>query len=167
MAEFREFITEAALVHLPFTECPYTWHNCSEGSRSLWRHLDRVLVNESWLETWPFSSYLSAFTRTSDHSPLVLLGAERRPEGGVFRFDNFLASQLGFLNSMRGLWCHHIYGTKMYGVVRKLKALKTTFRAQRKIKGDLSKNVCLAKEFLEKAQALFDMLNEDVLLQLV
>ncbi|KAL0294734.1 UNVERIFIED_CONTAM: hypothetical protein Sradi_6871500 [Sesamum radiatum] len=35
MAEFREFITEAALVHLPFTECPYTWYNCSEGSRSL------------------------------------------------------------------------------------------------------------------------------------
>ncbi|KAL0445599.1 UNVERIFIED_CONTAM: hypothetical protein Slati_1687800 [Sesamum latifolium] len=55
----------------------------------------------------------------------------------------------------------------MYGVARKLKALKATFRAQRKIKGDLSKNVCLAKEFLEKAQVLFDMFKEDVLLQLV
>ncbi|KAL0455340.1 UNVERIFIED_CONTAM: hypothetical protein Slati_0873200 [Sesamum latifolium] len=37
MTEFREFITEAGLVHLPFTGCPYTWHNCSEGSRGLWR----------------------------------------------------------------------------------------------------------------------------------
>ncbi|KAL0288247.1 UNVERIFIED_CONTAM: hypothetical protein Sradi_7102200 [Sesamum radiatum] len=35
MAEFRDFISNAALVHLPFVGCPYTWHNCSEGSRSL------------------------------------------------------------------------------------------------------------------------------------
>ncbi|KAL0444647.1 UNVERIFIED_CONTAM: LINE-1 retrotransposable element O protein [Sesamum latifolium] len=167
MAEFREFISEAALVHLPFTGCPYTWHNCSEGNRSLWRRLDRVLVNNTWLEMWPHSSYLSALPQTSDHSPLVLLGAERRPEGGVFRFDNFLTTQPGFLNSVRQVWCHRIYGTKMYGVVRKLKALKPVFRAQRKAKGDLSNNVSLAKEFLEKAQALFDMFKEDVLLQLV
>ncbi|KAL0386693.1 UNVERIFIED_CONTAM: hypothetical protein Slati_4586300 [Sesamum latifolium] len=46
MAEFWDFITEVGLTHLPFTRCPYTWHNCSEGSRSLWRRLDRVLVNE-------------------------------------------------------------------------------------------------------------------------
>ncbi|KAL0444985.1 UNVERIFIED_CONTAM: hypothetical protein Slati_2221200 [Sesamum latifolium] len=68
---------------------------------------------------------------------------------------------------VRGVWRHHIYGTKIYGVVCKFKALKTTFRAQRKIKGDLSNNVCLAKEFLEKAQGLFDMFKEDILLQLV
>ncbi|KAL0408443.1 UNVERIFIED_CONTAM: hypothetical protein Sradi_1778700 [Sesamum radiatum] len=122
MAEFREFITEAALVHLPFTGCPFTWHNCSEGSRGLWKHLDRILVNEVW--------------------------------------------QPGFLNAMRGVWRHHIYGNQMYGVVCKLKALKSTFRAQRKIKGDLSNNVCLAKEFLEKAKGLFDMFKEDILLQL-
>ncbi|KAL0444984.1 UNVERIFIED_CONTAM: hypothetical protein Slati_2221100 [Sesamum latifolium] len=36
-----------------------------------------------------------------------------------------------------------------------------------KDKRDLSNNVCLAKEFLEKAQTLFDMFKEDILLQLV
>ncbi|KAL0455535.1 UNVERIFIED_CONTAM: hypothetical protein Slati_0892700 [Sesamum latifolium] len=123
MAEFREFITESALVHFPFTGCPYTWHNCSEGSRSLWRRLDRVLVNEVWLVKWPHSSYLSAFPSTSDHSPLILLGPERRPERDIFRFDNFLARQPGFLNAVRGFfdmfkedillhlvqWCRAIY----------------------------------------------------------
>ncbi|KAL0291683.1 UNVERIFIED_CONTAM: hypothetical protein Sradi_7018100 [Sesamum radiatum] len=125
----------AALIHLPFTGCPFTWHNCSSGSRSLWRRLDRVLVNDTWLEKWPNSSYLSALPQTSDHSPLILLGAERRPVGGVFRFDNFLASQPGFLTSVRQVWRHRIYGTEMYGVTRKLKALKSVFRAQRKAKG--------------------------------
>ncbi|KAL0294265.1 UNVERIFIED_CONTAM: hypothetical protein Sradi_6895400 [Sesamum radiatum] len=55
----------------------------------------------------------------------------------------------------------------MYEVTRKLKALKPLFRAQRKNKGDLANNVCLAKGFLEKAQSLFDMFKEDALLLLV
>ncbi|KAL0294970.1 UNVERIFIED_CONTAM: hypothetical protein Sradi_6858100 [Sesamum radiatum] len=133
MAEFREFIGDAALVHLPFTGCPFTWHNCSEGNRSLWRRLDRILVNDAWVEVWPLSSYLSALPQTSDHSPLVLMGAPR-PQGGIFRFDNFLSSQPGFINSVRQVWSHSIYGTHMYAITRKLKALKPIFRAQRKLK---------------------------------
>ncbi|KAL0282661.1 UNVERIFIED_CONTAM: Retrovirus-related Pol polyprotein from type-2 retrotransposable element R2DM [Sesamum radiatum] len=167
MAEFREFIMEAGLAHLPFTGCPFTWHNCSSGSRSLWRRLDRVLVNDNWLIRWPQASYLSALPQTSDHSPLILLGDQRRMAGGTFRFDNFLTSQPGFLQSVRHVWCHRIHGTKMYEVTRKLKALKPLFRAQRKNKGDLANNVCLAKGFLEKAQSLFDMFKEDALLLLV
>ncbi|KAL0289987.1 UNVERIFIED_CONTAM: Retrovirus-related Pol polyprotein from type-2 retrotransposable element R2DM [Sesamum radiatum] len=82
MAEFSDFITDAALVHLPFQGCPYTWHNCSEGIRSLWRRLDRVLVNEVWLLKWPRTSYLSALPSTSDHSPIVLRSDECRPTKG-------------------------------------------------------------------------------------
>ncbi|KAL0294292.1 UNVERIFIED_CONTAM: hypothetical protein Sradi_6894300 [Sesamum radiatum] len=167
MAEFREFILDAGLIHLPYTGCPFTWHNCSTGSRSLWRRLDRALVNDIWLDRWPQSSYLSALPQTSDHSPLLLLGAERRPIGGVFRFENFLISQPGFLNSVKHVWRHHIHGNGLYGVTRKLKALKPVFRAQRKAKGDLAQNVWLAKEFLEKAQALFDEYKADDLQLLV
>ncbi|KAL0289800.1 UNVERIFIED_CONTAM: hypothetical protein Sradi_7064800 [Sesamum radiatum] len=104
MTEFREFITGAGLVHLPFTGCPFTWHNCSEGNRSLWKRLDQVMVNEAWLECWPQSSYLSALPKTSDHSPLVLLGTERSTEHTPFRFDNFLAHQAGFLDSVASIW---------------------------------------------------------------
>ncbi|KAL0295057.1 UNVERIFIED_CONTAM: hypothetical protein Sradi_6855500 [Sesamum radiatum] len=167
MIEFRECLMDAALIHLPFTGCPFTWHNCSSGSRSLWRRLDRVLVNDTWLARWPNSAYLSALPQTSDHSPLILQGAERRLTRGVFRFDNFLTSQPGFLTSVRQVWRHRIYGSEMYGVTRKLKALKYVFRAQRKVKGDLAQNVCLAKGFLEKAQGLFDEFKDDFLLQLV
>ncbi|KAL0402138.1 UNVERIFIED_CONTAM: hypothetical protein Slati_4243700 [Sesamum latifolium] len=137
MAEFREFISEAALVHLPFTGVPL--------------HLAQLQCRQ------PKS--VAAIGQSS--------GAQRRPKGGIFRFDNFLASQPGFLHSVRQVWSHSIYGTKMYEVTRKLKALKLVFRAQRKVKGDLTNNVCLAKEFLEKAQAPFDTFKEDVLLQLV
>ncbi|KAK4384637.1 putative mitochondrial protein [Sesamum angolense] len=74
MADFRNCIRDTGLVQLPFTGCPYTWHNCSEGTRSLWKRLDRMLVNVAWLDVWPSSSYISALPRTSDHSPLILTG---------------------------------------------------------------------------------------------
>ncbi|KAL0411763.1 UNVERIFIED_CONTAM: hypothetical protein Slati_3766000, partial [Sesamum latifolium] len=105
---------------------------------------------------WPQTSYLCALPRTSDHSPVILMGSERRPTRGMFRFDNFLAGQLSFIGTVRGVWLHHIHGTRMYGMVCKLKALKGPFRALRKAKGDLSDNVRLAKEYLEKAQGLLD-----------
>ncbi|KAL0287129.1 UNVERIFIED_CONTAM: hypothetical protein Sradi_7130300 [Sesamum radiatum] len=167
MAEFRAFILAAALVHLLFTGCPCTWHNCSEWSRSLWRRLDRVLVNDTWLDVWPHSSYLSALPQTSDHSPLVLLGAERRIDRGVFKFDNYLVTQPSFIPSVQQVWNHRIVGTKMYEVTRKLKALKPVFRAQRKLKGDLSNNVLRAQQFLVQAQSLFDTFKEDILMHLV
>ncbi|KAL0290461.1 UNVERIFIED_CONTAM: hypothetical protein Sradi_7049300 [Sesamum radiatum] len=112
MAEFRDVITEVGLIHIPFTGCPFTWHNCSEGSRSLWRRLDRVLVNEIWLAHWPHASYLSALPGTSDHSPLVL-GGGSKVFGGIFRFDNFLTDLPGFIDAVRGVWRHQIYGTCM------------------------------------------------------
>ncbi|KAL0392551.1 UNVERIFIED_CONTAM: hypothetical protein Sradi_2477900 [Sesamum radiatum] len=34
MNEFRQCILDSGLIHLPFTGCPFTWHNCSTGSRS-------------------------------------------------------------------------------------------------------------------------------------
>ncbi|KAK4384355.1 LINE-1 reverse transcriptase [Sesamum angolense] len=167
MTEFRNCIMESDLIHLPFTGCHYTLHNCSEGSRSLWKRLDRMLVNEAWLDKWPNSAYTVALPSTSDHSPLILQGENRVTDHGFFRFDNYLAKQSGFIDSVNRIWRHKIHGTAMYEVVCKLKALKATFRQQRKAIGSLSENVKLAKGFLDKAQQLFTDYKEDFLLQLV
>ncbi|KAL0292016.1 UNVERIFIED_CONTAM: hypothetical protein Sangu_3258200 [Sesamum angustifolium] len=141
MAEFRTCMLDTGLVQLPFTGCPYTWHNCSEGTRSLWKRLDRMLVNEAWLEKWPGSSYISALPSTSDHSPLIISGTNGEAERTIFRFDNYLAQLPGFLGSVENIWKHHITGTEMYEVVCKLKALKAVFRQQRKQKGNLTETV--------------------------
>ncbi|KAL0313715.1 UNVERIFIED_CONTAM: hypothetical protein Scaly_2907400 [Sesamum calycinum] len=161
MAEFRSCIFDTGLVQLPSTGCPFTWHNCSEGTRSLWKRLDRMLVNEAWLEAWPDSSYICALPSTSDHSPLVLTGTHRDAEHAIFRFDNYLARQPGFLELVTNIWQHHIVGTAMYEVVCKLKALKADFRRQRQRKGNLTENVKMAKRFLDKAQTHFATYKED------
>ncbi|KAL0297922.1 UNVERIFIED_CONTAM: hypothetical protein Sangu_3171000 [Sesamum angustifolium] len=72
----------------------------------------------------------------------------------MFRFDNYLALSPGFIDFVQDIWRHHIVGTPIYSVTRKLKALKPIFRQQRKKKGDLSANVKLAGEFLEISQQL-------------
>ncbi|KAL0278006.1 UNVERIFIED_CONTAM: hypothetical protein Sradi_7304400 [Sesamum radiatum] len=167
MAEFRSCIRDTSLVPLPFTGCPYTWHNCSEGPRSLWKRLDRVLVNGAWLDAWPDSSYVSALPSTSDHSPLILTGMDRFTDHAIFRFDNYIAQLPGFLDSVHNIWKHRIIGSAMYDVVCKLKILKPEFRRQKKLTGDLTNNVKKAKFFLDKAQAMFDTHKEDIFLNLV
>ncbi|KAL0294111.1 UNVERIFIED_CONTAM: hypothetical protein Sangu_3225100 [Sesamum angustifolium] len=137
MTEFRICIRDSGLVQLPFTGCPFTWHNCSDGPRSLWKRLDRMLANTNWMDAWPSSSYISALPSTSDHSPLILTGMNR---GEEHRFDNYLAHLPDFLNSVEEIWKHRIAGTAMYETVCKLKLLKPVFRQQKRLKGNLTDN---------------------------
>ncbi|KAL0445137.1 UNVERIFIED_CONTAM: hypothetical protein Slati_2236400 [Sesamum latifolium] len=92
--------------------------------------------------------------RTSDHSPLVLRGNAPFQIVSMFRFDNYLTLSSDFTPSVHRVWQHHIVGTAIFAVTRKLKALKPIFRAQRQKKGDLSTNVRLAATFLDTAQSL-------------
>ncbi|KAL2252838.1 UNVERIFIED_CONTAM: hypothetical protein Sindi_0078500 [Sesamum indicum] len=147
-------LNEAGLMPLPMQGKWYTWHNCSLSSRSLWKRLDRLLINDQWLARFPMSSYHSLNPRTSDHSPLVIHGDTQQQYGGMFRFDNYLALSSDFIPSVKSIWQHEVVGVPMFAVTRKLKALKPVFRAQKKKKGDLTLNVQLAKGFLEEAQNL-------------
>ncbi|KAL0293553.1 UNVERIFIED_CONTAM: hypothetical protein Sradi_6930300 [Sesamum radiatum] len=128
MADFLECITEAELTHLPFTGAHFTWHNCSDGGRSLWKRLDRMLVNEAWLVKWPQSKYFSANPRTSDHSPLILQGQDSRLESAIFRFENYMTKMPGFQHLIEDHWTHNVQGTAMYKLTRKLKSLKPLLR---------------------------------------
>ncbi|KAL2235532.1 UNVERIFIED_CONTAM: hypothetical protein Sindi_1285400 [Sesamum indicum] len=76
--EFNAGILEAGLLPLPMQVEWFTWHNCSSSTRSLWKRLDRILINDRWLARFPTSSYHSITSWKSDHSPLVLHGYTQR-----------------------------------------------------------------------------------------
>ncbi|KAL2252845.1 UNVERIFIED_CONTAM: hypothetical protein Sindi_0079200 [Sesamum indicum] len=152
--EFNAGILEAGLIPLPMQGEWFTWHNCSTSMRSLCKRLDRILINDRWLARFPSAYYHSLTPRTSDHSPLVLHGDVQQHNGGMFRFDNYLAHSPEFIHNVLNIWHHEIVGIPMYAVTRKLKALKPVFRLQRRNKGDLTMNVQLAKGFLDEAQQL-------------
>ncbi|KAL0293101.1 UNVERIFIED_CONTAM: hypothetical protein Sradi_6956700 [Sesamum radiatum] len=149
MNEFNDCILQTGLLSMPMQGERFTWHNCSLDGRSLWKRLDRLLVNDVWMDRWPNLFYTCLTPRTSDHSPLVFKGDCRNMQVSLFRFDNYLALSPGFLASVQSIWRHPVIGTLMYSVTRKLKALKSVFRKQRRSKGDLAMNVKLAAGFLE------------------
>ncbi|KAL0416378.1 UNVERIFIED_CONTAM: Secreted RxLR effector protein [Sesamum latifolium] len=72
--DFQACLHDTGLINLSMQGEWFTWHNCSSDTQSLWKKLDRILVNDSWLGTWPNSFYASLNAHTSDHSPLVLRG---------------------------------------------------------------------------------------------
>ncbi|KAK4384452.1 hypothetical protein Sango_3059200 [Sesamum angolense] len=114
MNEFNDCILQTGLLSLPMQGECFTWHNCSLDGRSLWKRLDRLFVDDVWMDRWPNMIYTCLTPCTSDHSPCSLcLAAPCR-------------------------WF------PMYSVTRKLKALKPVFRQQRRNKGDLAMNVKLA-----------------------
>ncbi|KAL0283758.1 UNVERIFIED_CONTAM: Retrovirus-related Pol polyprotein from type-1 retrotransposable element R2 [Sesamum radiatum] len=123
--EFRGCLQDTGLIHLPMHGERFTWHNCSRDARSLWKRLDRLLVNDRWLELAGYDVY----------STTILHGLLNSYQ----QYSGFGATILWGVQCM---------------VTRKLKALKPIFRAQRQRKGDLSTNVALAKGFLESAQSM-------------
>ncbi|KAL2235450.1 UNVERIFIED_CONTAM: hypothetical protein Sindi_1277200 [Sesamum indicum] len=64
MEEFNAGIKEAGLLPLPMQGEWYTWDNCSTTTRSLWKQLDRILINDRWLARFPTSSYHCLTPRT-------------------------------------------------------------------------------------------------------
>ncbi|KAL2252837.1 UNVERIFIED_CONTAM: Transposon TX1 uncharacterized protein [Sesamum indicum] len=76
----------------------------------------------------------------------------------VFYSEHLTTRRLSFMgihrNIMENIWQHEVIGVPMYAVTRKLKVLKQVFRQQRRNKGDLTRNVQLAKGFLDEAQTL-------------
>ncbi|KAL0455460.1 UNVERIFIED_CONTAM: hypothetical protein Slati_0885200 [Sesamum latifolium] len=43
MGDFRPLLIDTGLIPLPSQGAFFTWHNCSDGPRSLWKKLDRML----------------------------------------------------------------------------------------------------------------------------
>ncbi|XP_011101564.1 uncharacterized protein LOC105179617 [Sesamum indicum] len=163
MDDFNACIENAGLLPLPMQGEWLTWHNRSATPRNLWKRLDRMMINDRWMARFPNASYSTLTPRTSDHSPMVLHGDRQQRFGGMFRFNNYLVHSPEFIASVKNIWQHNIIGTPMYSVTRKLKALKSVFREQRRNKGDLSHNVQLAKGFLEAAQILVSSSRRDEL----
>ncbi|KAL0308833.1 UNVERIFIED_CONTAM: hypothetical protein Sradi_5825600 [Sesamum radiatum] len=86
---------QLGLIHFPMRGMPFTWHNRSEGGRSIRNCLDRALVNETWSAKWLSSLYLCGTPCTSDY-PSLVLQVKARVGAGIFKFDNYLAKSLGF-----------------------------------------------------------------------
>ncbi|KAL0342675.1 UNVERIFIED_CONTAM: hypothetical protein Scaly_1930100 [Sesamum calycinum] len=163
-------------MHEPILTMVVYGANDVSARRELWQGLTDLAVsleNVPWLVGGDFNAVLDMSEVCGASGDIRVAMNEfndwdsQNVQVSMFRFDNYLAISPGFLASVHTIWQHHVIGTPMYSVSRKLKALKPVFRQQRRNKGDLAMNVKLAAGFLEVAQKLLQIdRHNSLLLQL-
>ncbi|KAL3520214.1 hypothetical protein ACH5RR_018363 [Cinchona calisaya] len=109
---------------LSFSGSIYTWDGVRNG-RTIFRHLDRLLVNHQWIDMHP-SSHVTHLTKTiSDHSQLLLeIEAMSRQVPKLFRFQQMWLEHPTFFEEMRDKWKLLVEDFGMRVLVEQLKRLK-------------------------------------------
>ncbi|XP_074288976.1 uncharacterized protein LOC141614120 [Silene latifolia] len=135
MQDFQYFIDTCGVMDMPGSGSYYTWNNKQDPDSRVYSRLDRA-----------FDMSMSQIGKKS------------------FKYYNMWSSSEYFLPCVQQVWNHVYNGTKMFCVVKKLKALKQPFKTlSRNQYGDIENNSIRAWKDLEYIQELLrqDPLNAD------
>ncbi|XP_028111135.1 uncharacterized protein LOC114309562 [Camellia sinensis] len=69
---FNYSILQAGFDDISYSGCHFTWANKQVDGHYIASKIDRVLVNDNWLKTFPFSHAQFCLSGPSDHSPAIL-----------------------------------------------------------------------------------------------
>ncbi|GJS41728.1 RNA-directed DNA polymerase, eukaryota, reverse transcriptase zinc-binding domain protein [Tanacetum coccineum] len=89
------------------------------------KKLDRVMVNEAFMDKYQQAHGVFLPYMISDHSPIIVRipnGVQKRKSS--FRFSNFITDKEEVLPTVRSVWYKRFEGHTIYRVVQKMKALK-------------------------------------------
>ncbi|CDY37017.1 BnaA04g25950D [Brassica napus] len=105
MTEFRDTLSHIGVFDLRFTGPLHTWSNKCP-SFPIAKKLDRVLVNQPWISSFPHSQASFLPPDFSDHSPAVLNLAVNLPTSGTkpFKFFNYLTKHPLFYQTVLQAW---------------------------------------------------------------
>ncbi|KAF8106337.1 hypothetical protein N665_0143s0008 [Sinapis alba] len=148
MRDFQEVVRHCGLTDMSYQGPRFTWCNKREEGL-ICKKLDRVLINEEWLHSWPTYCVFES-SGCSDHLRCrIQLNEEMVKKRKPFKFTNAMTKMYELL--------YHSTSA-MFHLIKSLKALKQPLRAHSKVKlGDLPKrtreayqDLCLKqKETLE------------------
>ncbi|XP_070036672.1 uncharacterized protein [Nicotiana tomentosiformis] len=149
--DFLSMIEDCGLVDLAFYGPRYTWSNGRGPCLIGWKRLDRGIVNDNWLTSFPTTTITHLAAAGSDHSPLLLeLHVRQEHNQKYFKFLNCWTENESFKPLVHQVWSTHIAGSAMWIFHQKL---KTTSRAlsvwSREQYGDIFQ---LPKEFEQKVR---------------
>lgn len=155
---FNNTILDADLEDLSFKGCQFTWSNKRSGDQFITSKIDRVLVNENWLNCYPNSSAMFLPAGISDHSPALVTIDPKGPNlRKPFKFFDFWADHADFIPIVNEVWRKYVKGSPMFRVCQKLKTLKPIFKSlNKKEYSEISTRVVHAKELLLSSQIRLD-----------
>ncbi|GKV25846.1 hypothetical protein SLEP1_g35229 [Rubroshorea leprosula] len=127
---FHERLNEAELLDLPALGPQFTWTNKREIGL-IARKLDRLMVNGSWLETFPSTRAEFLPPDISDHcaGAVTIMAQDSHVSRKPFKFFNFWTKNRRFLDVVKETWSSvEVQGCYMFQLCKKLKALKAPLR---------------------------------------
>ncbi|XP_074306340.1 uncharacterized protein LOC141641582 [Silene latifolia] len=117
------------LADLKATGAFFTWNNKHETGDKVYSRIDRVMINDDWITTFPDSVANFLPEGLFDHCPcLISLECSHQQRTKSFKYFNMWAFSKEFDSTVRNCWSTVVQGTPMFRVVQKLKLLKKAFR---------------------------------------
>ncbi|XP_074305997.1 uncharacterized protein LOC141641225 [Silene latifolia] len=154
MEPFRDCLDQCGMIDIPATGSKFTWNNKQGPDSRVFSRLDRFLVNQEWQDCFP---HLQAHFHPEglfDHNPSTVSSSLRECEGKPpFRYYNMWGQAVQFKAIVQQGWSVNVARTRMFRVVKNLKALKIMLRKlNRECYADVENNTNITKGKLEKIQ---------------
>ena len=155
---FNSYILNAELVDLSYGGCQFTWANKRTRGDYIATKIDRVLVNESWIDQFPVSNAMFLPSSISDHSPVVVsVSGKAQSFKKPFKYFDFWAEHKDFLPKVAQDWNQYIRGVPMFRICQKLRSLKPILKSLNKKEfSDISTRVLASKAELDSIQWKLD-----------
>ncbi|XP_020257721.1 uncharacterized protein LOC109834188 [Asparagus officinalis] len=152
--DFNNFITDCHLNHMKTLGCFYTWNNKQMTDTRVWSRLDRVLVNDQWINVFNSSHAEFLLPYFSDHSRALISIYEDCLQGKKsFKIFKMWTKHADSLPTVSEIWKYDIQGCTMYSVCTKLNMLKGALKVLNKRHFyNISEQVQRAKFVLEDTQ---------------
>ncbi|XP_074305373.1 uncharacterized protein LOC141640492 [Silene latifolia] len=132
----------------------FTWSNKQEPTERVYSRLDRAIGNQEWLEN--FGDYVAHFHPEGlfDHCPCTMTDRRAEIRGRKsFKYFNMWGTAETFKGTVESEWRKPYSGTKMFRVVKKLKALKPVLKCLNKTCfSDIENNTNIASTMFEQIQ---------------
>lgn len=131
---FKECVRDIEVEDLNFSGSLFSWSNKQEGSAFVAKKLDRILVNEFWMEN--FGNTLVEFFEggVSDHAyMLVSVGSVKSFGPKPFKFFSYWTENPQFLQWVTEGWESEVEGFPKFCLYSKLKAVKDVLKNQNRV----------------------------------
>ncbi|XP_071689058.1 uncharacterized protein [Rutidosis leptorrhynchoides] len=158
MIEFNDCIESIEVDDLGSTGFHYTWTKSLKNLRcSVLKKLDRILVNDTFISSFPNAYGIFLPYIISDHSPAIIgITKSVNIVKKSFRFMDYIAYKDEFLDIVKDEWSKEVNGYAMFSVVRKLKNLKKGLKMLNWSYGNLHSKVDILKSKLKGVQQEVD-----------
>ncbi|XP_074299622.1 uncharacterized protein LOC141630762 [Silene latifolia] len=124
MMDFNSCLISCNLDDIAGTGADMTWTNKQDSLTRVWSKLDRALVNQQWITTFPTSHALFLESGLSDHSPVVVQVQEDIKTYKRFSFLNSWIQHPNYGSIVRDAWAPPTDGNPMFRIFTKLRKVK-------------------------------------------